>query len=57
MEIAVYNIKGEDTGRKVVLSDEVFAAEANEHAVYLDVIRSFWPEPDLKHPERSYCRS
>ena len=37
MEIAVYNIKGEDTGRKVVLSDEVFAAEANEHAVYLDV--------------------
>ena len=37
MEIAVYNIKGDDTGRKVVLSDEVFAAEANEHAVYLDV--------------------
>lgn len=37
MEIAVYNIKGEDTGRKVILSDEVFAAEANEHAVYLDV--------------------
>lgn len=37
MEIAVYNIKGEDTGRKIVLSDEVFAAEANEHAVYLDV--------------------
>lgn len=37
MEIAVYNIKGEDTGRKVVLSDEVFAADANEHAVYLDV--------------------
>lgn len=37
MEIAVCNIKGEDTGRKVVLSDEVFAAEANEHAVYLDV--------------------
>jgi large subunit ribosomal protein L4 len=38
MELAVYNIKGEDTGRKVTLNDEVFAiAEPNEHAVYLDV--------------------
>lgn len=37
MELAVYNIKGEDTGRKVELNDKVFAAEANEHAVYLDV--------------------
>ena len=37
MELAVYNIKGEDTGRKALLNDEVFAIEANEHAVYLDV--------------------
>ena len=37
MELAVYNINGEDTGRKVTLNDEVFAIEANEHAVYLDV--------------------
>ena len=38
MELAVYNIKGEDTGRKVTLNDEVFAIEnPNEHAVYLDV--------------------
>jgi large subunit ribosomal protein L4 len=37
MELAIYNIKGEDTGRKAVLNDEVFAIEANEHAVYLDV--------------------
>ena len=38
MELAVYNIKGEDTGRKVNLNDEIFAiAEPNEHAVYLDV--------------------
>lgn len=37
MELAVYNIKGEDTGRKAELSDGVFAIEANEHAVYLDV--------------------
>ncbi|MCM1163727.1 MAG: 50S ribosomal protein L4 [Muribaculaceae bacterium] len=37
MEVAIYNIKGEDTGRKAQLADEVFATEANEHAVYLDV--------------------
>ena len=38
MELAVYNIKGEDTGKKVTLNDEIFAvAEPNEHLVYLDV--------------------
>lgn len=38
MELAVYNIKGEDTGKKVTLNDAVFAIEnANEHVVYLDV--------------------
>ncbi len=37
MELAIYNIKGEDTGRRAQLNDEVFAIEANEHALYLDV--------------------
>ena len=37
MELAIYNIKGEDTGRKAQLNDEVFAIEANEHAEYLEV--------------------
>lgn len=41
MEVAVYNIKGEDTGRKVVLNDEVFALDLckgnAEHTLYLDV--------------------
>ncbi len=37
MELAVYNIKGEDTGKKVTLNDAVFAIEPSEHAVYLDV--------------------
>lgn len=38
MELAVLNINGQDTGKKVTLNDEVFAiAEPNEHAVYLDV--------------------
>ncbi|GAB3827223.1 50S ribosomal protein L4 [Pontibacter rugosus] len=37
MELSVLNIKGEDTGRKVTLSDAVFGLEPNEHAMYLDV--------------------
>ncbi len=38
MELAVYNIKGEDTGKKVTLNDAVFAvAEPSEHLVYLAV--------------------
>ena len=37
MELAIYNIKGEDTGRKALLNDEVFAIDDNEHAIYLDV--------------------
>ena len=40
MELAIYNIKGEDTGRKAVLNDAVFAIEANEPAGYLDVKQS-----------------
>ena len=37
MELSVYNIKGEDTGRKVALNDSVFGIEPNDHAIYLDV--------------------
>ena len=41
MELSVYNIKGEDTGRKVTLNDEVFALDLSkgiaEHTIYLDI--------------------
>lgn len=37
MELSIYNIKGEDTGRKVQLNDAIFGIEPNEHAIYLDV--------------------
>lgn len=39
MEIAVLDINGKETGRKVSLSDAVYAIEPNNHAVYLDVKR------------------
>jgi len=37
MELAVYNIAGKDTGKKITLSDEIFGIVPNEHVVYLDV--------------------
>ncbi len=37
MELAVVNIKGEDTGRKVVLAESIFGIAPNDHAIYLDV--------------------
>lgn len=39
MKLEVYNIKGEATGRKVELPDEVFGIEPHEHSVWLDVKR------------------
>ncbi|APZ45060.1 50S ribosomal protein L4 [Polaribacter reichenbachii] len=37
MELAVLDITGKDTGRKVELSNDVFGIEPNDHAIYLDV--------------------
>ena len=37
MEVNVLNTNGKETGRKVQLSDTVFAITPNKHAVYLDV--------------------
>jgi len=37
MELAVLDKQGKDTGRKVALSEAIFAADDNDHVVYLDV--------------------
>jgi large subunit ribosomal protein L4 len=37
MELAILNKSGQDTGRKAVLNDSIFAIEPNDHAIYLDV--------------------
>ncbi|OFX84403.1 MAG: 50S ribosomal protein L4 [Bacteroidetes bacterium GWF2_33_16] len=37
MELAIINIAGEDTGKKVTLNDSIFKIEPNDHAIYLDV--------------------
>ena len=37
MKVAVIDINGKNTGRKVELSEAVFGVEPNDHAIYLDV--------------------
>jgi len=37
MKVAVHNITGKETSKKVDLSKDVFGVEPNDHAIYLDV--------------------
>ncbi|MCX6248766.1 MAG: 50S ribosomal protein L4 [Bacteroidetes bacterium] len=37
MEVAVYNLSGAKTDRKIKLDDAIFGIEPNDHAIYLDV--------------------
>jgi large subunit ribosomal protein L4 len=36
MELAILNISGKETGRKVNLDDSIFGITPNDHAIYLD---------------------
>jgi large subunit ribosomal protein L4 len=36
MELAIINIDGKETGRKVDLDDSIFGIKPNDHAIYLD---------------------
>ena len=37
MEVQVFNTAGKETGRTVVLNDQIFGVEPSDHAIYLDV--------------------
>jgi len=37
MEVAIVNISGKETGKKVKLNSKIFGIEPNDHAIYLDV--------------------
>ena len=39
MELSIYNIKGEETDKKVTLDDSIFGIEPNNHVIWLDVKR------------------
>ena len=36
MELAILNINGKETGRKINLNDSIFGIKPNDHAIYLD---------------------
>ena len=37
MELSVFKIDGQESGKKVILDDSVFGITPNDHAIYLDV--------------------
>jgi len=37
MELSVFKIDGQESGKKVMLDDSVFGIQPNDHAIYLDV--------------------
>lgn len=37
MKLSVFDIKGKETSKKVELNKDIFGAEPNDHAIYLDV--------------------
>lgn len=37
MELSVYKIDGQESGKKVILDEQIFGIEPNDHAIYLDV--------------------
>jgi len=37
MELSVYKIDGQESGKKAILDDTVFGIQPNDHAIYLDV--------------------
>ncbi len=39
MELSVLKIDGSESGKKVVLAENVFGIEPNDHAIYLDVVQ------------------
>lgn len=39
MELTVYNINGESTGRTIVLPESIFGITPNDHLIYMDVKR------------------
>jgi len=37
MEVKVFDANGKAASKKVMLSEEIFGIEPNQHAIYLDV--------------------
>lgn len=57
MEVNVYNIKGEDTGRKITLNESIFGIEPNDHAIYLDVKQFMANQRQVHTSQRKEAKS
>ena len=55
MEISVYKIDGQDSGKKVILDDTVFGIEPNNHAIYLDVKQYLANQRQGTHKTKERC--
>ena len=55
MKVAVLDINGKDTGRKVELSTQVFGIEPNDHAIYLDVKQYLANQRQGTHKSKERC--
>ena len=52
MEVSVLNIKGQETGKKVVLNDAIFGIEPNDHVIYLAVNQSLAAQRQGTHKSK-----
>lgn len=55
MDINVLDIKGQETGRKVTLSESVFGIEPNDHVIYLDVKQYMADQRQGTHKSKERC--
>ena len=55
MKIKVVNTDGKDTGREIVLSDDIFAIEPNEHSIYLAVKQFLANNRQGTHKSKERC--
>ena len=52
MEVSVYNINGQETGRKVALNESIFGIEPNDHAIYLAVKQYMANQRQVTHKSK-----
>jgi large subunit ribosomal protein L4 len=55
MKLSVFDIKGKETAKKVELSKDIFGAEPNDHAIYLDVKQYLANQRQGTHKSKERC--
>ncbi len=55
MEVTVFNIEGQDSGRKIELKESIFGVESNDHAIYLDAKQYMANNRQGTHKAKERC--